>query len=233
MAAGAKERGAHSDRRLRSVRHRPSHPQGPLAQAVAVAVHPRQRAGRRHRRSGPRIQRRLHGQAASRRLEGDDPAADAVRALLLLRALSAAGQQMPDPGLLRALSRLRQAAAFVGRLRGIRLCRSRHAAGHEGLQASRRHAAEPGGTVRAAGIEILRDGGTYVELGPFTAAGSIATSWHRICAKALNVLGSWAFTANDLPLGVDMLDRARDRYPWLDMQTLYPFDEDGVSRAVK
>jgi hypothetical protein len=47
------------------------------------------------------------------------------------------------------------------------------------------------------------------------------------------VLGSWAFTANDLPLGVDMLDRARDKYPWLDMQTLYPFDEAGVSRAVK
>jgi hypothetical protein len=40
-------------------------------------------------------------------------------------------------------------------------------------------------------------------------------------------------TANDLPLGVDMLDRARGKYPWLDMQTLYPFDEAGVSRAVK
>jgi len=29
-----------------------------------------------------------------------------------------------------------------------------------------------------------------------------------------------------------MLDRARDRYPWYDMQTLYPFDTDGVTRAV-
>jgi threonine dehydrogenase-like Zn-dependent dehydrogenase len=83
------------------------------------------------------------------------------------------------------------------------------------------------------GVEMLRDGGTYVEMGQFTDAGAIATSWHRICAKDLNVLGSWAFTANDLPLGVDMLDRARDKYPWLDMQTLYPFDADGVSRAVK
>ena len=52
------------------------------------------------------------------------------------------------------------------------------------------------------GIEMLRDGGTYVEMGQFTDAGSIATSWHRICAKDLNVLGSWGFTANDLPLGV-------------------------------
>ena len=31
------------------------------------------------------------------------------------------------------------------------------------------------------------------------------TSWHRICAKDINVLGSWGFTGNDLPLGVDML----------------------------
>jgi threonine dehydrogenase-like Zn-dependent dehydrogenase len=80
---------------------------------------------------------------------------------------------------------------------------------------------------------MLRDGGTYVEMGQFTDAGAISTSWHRICAKDLNVLGSWAFTANDLPLGVAMLDRARDKYPWLAMQTLYPFDEAGISRAVK
>ena len=43
----------------------------------------------------------------------------------------------------------------------------------------------------------------------------------------------WGFTGNGLPLGVDMLYRARDKYPWLEMQTLYPFDEDGISRAVK
>jgi len=83
------------------------------------------------------------------------------------------------------------------------------------------------------GIEFLRDGGTYVEMGQFTDAGLIETSWHRICAKDLIVLGSWGFTGNDLPLGVDMLYRGRNKYPWLDMQTLYPFDEKGISRAVE
>ncbi len=39
----------------------------------------------------------------------------------------------------------------------------------------------------------------------------------------MNVLGSWGFTGNDLPLGVDMLYRARDKYPWLEIQTLHPF----------
>ena len=82
------------------------------------------------------------------------------------------------------------------------------------------------------GIEMLRDGGTYVEMGQFTDAGTIATSWHRICTKDLNVLGSWGFTGNDLPLGVDMLYRGRNKYPWFDMQTLYPFDTDGISRAI-
>ena len=87
-------------------------------------------------------------------------------------------------------------------------------------------------TAGPEGIEFLRDGGTYVEMGQFTDAGSIETSWHRICTKDLNVLGSWAFTANDLVKGVDMLWAARDRYPWFDMQTLFEFSEDGISRAV-
>jgi threonine dehydrogenase-like Zn-dependent dehydrogenase len=87
-------------------------------------------------------------------------------------------------------------------------------------------------TAGPEGIEFLRDGGTYVEMGQFTDAGSIMTSWHRFCAKDINVLGSWAFTANDLPLGVDMLYRARDKYPWRRMQTLFPFTVDGVRDAV-
>ncbi len=87
-------------------------------------------------------------------------------------------------------------------------------------------------TAGPEGIEFLRDGGTYVEMGQFTDAGSIMTSWHRICAKDLNVLGSWAFTANDLPLGVDMLYQARDKYPWRKMQTLFPFTEEGIKDAV-
>jgi threonine dehydrogenase-like Zn-dependent dehydrogenase len=87
-------------------------------------------------------------------------------------------------------------------------------------------------TAGPEGIEMLRDGGTYVEMGQFTDAGSIDTNWHRICTKDVNVLGSWAFTANDIPLGIAMLDRARDRYPWSDMQTRFPFSEEGIAAAI-
>jgi hypothetical protein len=45
-------------------------------------------------------------------------------------------------------------------------------------------------------------------------------------------MGSWAFTENDLALGVQMLDQARAKYPWFDMQAIYPFNDDGVKSAV-
>src|SRR3712207_7421 len=83
------------------------------------------------------------------------------------------------------------------------------------------------------GIEMLRDGGTYVEMGQFTDAGAIETNWHRICTKDLNVLGSWAFTANDIPKGIAMLDRARERYPWPQMQSRFPLTEEGIGEAIE
>jgi threonine dehydrogenase-like Zn-dependent dehydrogenase len=82
------------------------------------------------------------------------------------------------------------------------------------------------------GIEFLRDGGTCVEMGQFANAGSVDTSWKRIGANDLNVLGPWAFTGNGLPLGVDLLYRARTRYPRFEMQTLYSLDVEGIGRAV-
>lgn len=83
------------------------------------------------------------------------------------------------------------------------------------------------------GIEMLRDGGTYVEMGQFTDAGSTDTNWHRICVKDISVLGSWAFTANDIPLGIQMLQRACNRYPWHLLQMEFPFSEEGVAAAVE
>jgi threonine dehydrogenase-like Zn-dependent dehydrogenase len=82
------------------------------------------------------------------------------------------------------------------------------------------------------GIEFLRDSGFFIEMGQFTDAGSIETNWHRFVAKDITIMGSWAFTENDLALGVQMLDHARDKYPWFEMQTIYPFDEAGVKKAV-
>jgi len=48
---------------------------------------------------GPEFNEDFMRQAARRGIEGDDPAADAVRPLLLLRSLSPERQQVPDAGL--------------------------------------------------------------------------------------------------------------------------------------
>ena len=82
------------------------------------------------------------------------------------------------------------------------------------------------------GMEMLRDGGTYVEMGQFTDAGSIETNWHRICVKDINILGSWAFTGNDIALGIAMLHRVRDRYPFDKLQSGFPFSEEGIAEAI-
>jgi len=58
------------------------------------------------------------------------------------------------------------------------------------------------------------------------------TSWHRICTKDLNVLGSWVSPATICRSASTCLYRTRNKYPWLEMQTLYPFSEEGISRAV-
>jgi threonine dehydrogenase-like Zn-dependent dehydrogenase len=87
-------------------------------------------------------------------------------------------------------------------------------------------------TAGPEGIEMLRDGGTYIEMGQFTDAGAIETNWHRFCVKDINILGSWAFTADDIARGIAVLDRTRDRYPFRELQTRFPFSEDGIQAAI-
>src|ERR1700686_4534073 len=106
MAENSKEGRTDKSRRLRRLRHGSAHPEGPLAEAAAVAVHARPRNRRRAGGGRGGIKRRFHEKATHGGIEGDDPAADAVRPLLLLHSLSGKRQQVPDAGLLRALSRL-------------------------------------------------------------------------------------------------------------------------------
>ena len=43
------------------------------------------------------------------------------------------------------------------------------------------------------GLELCRDGGTYLVLGQYADAGSVMMNPHTITRKQLKVIGSWAF----------------------------------------
>ena len=83
------------------------------------------------------------------------------------------------------------------------------------------------------GIEMLRDGGTFVEMGQFTDAGSIDTNWHRICVKEVQVLASWAFTPDEVAQAMANLYAIQDDYDWSLMQRTFPLSESGVAAAIR
>ncbi len=82
------------------------------------------------------------------------------------------------------------------------------------------------------GIEMLRDGGTFVEMGQFTDAGSYDTNWHRMCVKEVQILGSWAFTPAEVGQAMHDLHAVQADYDWSMMQRTFPLTEQGVADAI-
>ena len=82
------------------------------------------------------------------------------------------------------------------------------------------------------GVEMLRDGGTYVEMGQFTNAGGIDSNWHRMCVKEVQILGSWAFTPDEIDQALRNLHAIQHDYDWTRMQKTFPLTEAGVAAAI-
>ncbi len=82
------------------------------------------------------------------------------------------------------------------------------------------------------GVEMLRDGGTFVEMGQFTDAGSVETNWHRICAKEIQLLGSWAFTPGEVAQALHDMHAIQDDHPWPQLHATFPLSEAGVRDAL-
>ena len=83
------------------------------------------------------------------------------------------------------------------------------------------------------GVEMLRDGGTYIEMGQFTDAGSVDTNWHRMCVKEVQILGSWAFTPVEVNQAIQNLHAVQSAYDWSKMQRAFPLSEAGVAAAIE
>lgn len=56
------------------------------------------------------------------------------------------------------------------------------------------------------GLELCRDGGTYLVLGQYADAGNVLMNPHTITRKQLTVAGSWAFEARHVDYALKFLD---------------------------
>ena len=56
------------------------------------------------------------------------------------------------------------------------------------------------------GLDLCRDGGTYLVLGQYANAGDVAMNPHTITRKQLNVVGSWAFEPRHVQRAIQWLD---------------------------
>src|SRR6185295_19057713 len=63
------------------------------------------------------------------------------------------------------------------------------------------------------GIELCRDGGTYLVLGQYADAGNISFNPHTITRKQLRLVGSWGFEPRHVGRGLELLARSE----WKDL----------------
>jgi len=77
------------------------------------------------------------------------------------------------------------------------------------------------------GLDLARDGGTYVIVGQYTDAGDVAVNPHtQINAKHLDVRGCWGTAFTHVYRGIRMIARTRNRFPWREMVThAFPLEE--------
>jgi L-iditol 2-dehydrogenase len=67
------------------------------------------------------------------------------------------------------------------------------------------------------GIELVRDGGTLVEVGHYAYNGEEEINPTRVVQKDVNVFGSLAYPPNQFETSLSLLDQRRDETPFADL----------------
>jgi L-iditol 2-dehydrogenase len=86
------------------------------------------------------------------------------------------------------------------------------------------------------GVEMVRRGGTLVEVGHFTDHGTVTVNPHLLCHKHINLLGMWVGPPANFGVALKMLSRHRDTIDFGRIVThRFPLDqvEDAVAVARK
>jgi threonine dehydrogenase-like Zn-dependent dehydrogenase len=70
------------------------------------------------------------------------------------------------------------------------------------------------------GLDMLRKGGVYVEIGNFTNTGTtVINPWSQLCAKDVTLIGQYAYTAHQYRKDFALLVKHRERFPFHKMVT--------------
>lgn len=67
------------------------------------------------------------------------------------------------------------------------------------------------------GIEMVRDGGTYVEVGHYAYNGEVEINPTRLVQKDINLFGSLAYPPNQFETALSLLDQLQDDVPFDDL----------------
>ena len=83
------------------------------------------------------------------------------------------------------------------------------------------------------GINLLRRGGTMLEMGNFTDTGEVAINVHRhICSKNIRLLGLTNHPITGYGPSMKLMEKYRDKYPFEKLVT-HQFALEGVDKAMK
>ena len=94
------------------------------------------------------------------------------------------------------------------------------------------HAADVAGVkgVVAEGLEMLAQGGTYLEIGSIVSGVSFVFDPDKACRRGLRLIGFLQYDTRILPRALDFVRRSRGRVPW-DRIISHTFPLEGIQEA--
>jgi threonine dehydrogenase-like Zn-dependent dehydrogenase len=81
------------------------------------------------------------------------------------------------------------------------------------------------------GLEMVRPGGSYVEVGHFVDAGEISINPFLICTRDINLYGSMGYSEYDYETAINILYKNRDQFPFEELIT-HEFALEDAEKAV-
>ncbi|MDD9995774.1 MAG: zinc-binding alcohol dehydrogenase, partial [Dehalococcoidia bacterium] len=80
------------------------------------------------------------------------------------------------------------------------------------------------------GLEMLRPGGRYIEIGNISAKSMVEIDINRVLHGIKYIIPVSFYSPRLLPAALEMLERTKDRYPLVDLMS-HSFDLEDINKA--